>query len=116
MPEDQYCELDQVHLHLGSQLAGATKLPSLQTHAFALVLLIACKSLTSSGCTSGSPMAATALIEKGDSLRADICRQMLRRRLDLEPFVGPVDDYVQRMARPGEWGGTPCFYQWPTWL
>ena len=52
-------------------------------------------------------MDASALIQAGDQLRAAICREMHKRKLELEPFVGPVPVYVRHMEQRGVWGGMP---------
>lgn len=48
------------------------------------------------------------LLRAGYNLRGEVCREMVLRRKEIEPFItGMFDAYVEAMALEGCWGGKP---------
>ena len=63
------------------------------------------------------------LLRAGYNLRGEVCREMVLRRKEIEPFItGMFDAYVEAMALEGCWGGKPhtlirvCHYHYLSML
>ena len=68
------------------------------------------------GC-AGALLADKELLRAGYNLRGEVCREMVLRRKEIEPFItGMFDAYVEAMALEGCWGGklhtlsTVCYH------
>ena len=59
------------------------------------------------GC-AGALLTDKELLRAGYNLRGEVCREMVLRRKEIEPFItGMFDAYVEAMALEGCWGGKP---------
>lgn len=59
------------------------------------------------GC-AGAWLTDKELLRAGYNLRGEVCREMVLRREEIEPFItGIFDAYVEAMALEGCWGGKP---------
>ena len=56
---------------------------------------------------AGQHLDRVGLSRAAADLRASVCKEIVHRKQDLEPFIGPVEPYVGYLAQRGVWGGAP---------